>query len=143
MRIMVLVKASKGSEAGEMPSTEFLEAMGAFNERLVAARVIADGDGFKPSSAAVRVTLGGDQPTVEQGPFAPAEELVAGYWIWNVESLDDAIEWAKQAPSPGPGLSPEVLELRPFVEIEDFGDAITPALIERENRLRAAIEGDG
>jgi hypothetical protein len=129
MRVMVFVKATTSSEAGEMPSPELLEAMTSFNEELVNAGVMQDGDGLRPSAHGVRIRFDGASRTVRQGPFGPAEELVAGYWIWTVGSMAEAIEWAKRCPNPM--LGPSELELRPFYEIEDFGDAATPELRER------------
>ena len=118
MRVMVLVKASKSSEAGEMPDDELLVAMGKFNEELAKAGIMLDGGGLKPSSAGVRVRFEGDKRTVVDGPFAEAKELVAGYWIFQVKSLDEAIEWIKRCPNPG--LGGGEIEIRPFFEMEDF-----------------------
>jgi hypothetical protein len=134
MRVMVLVKATADSEAGAMPSTELLEAMGKFNEELVAAGVMKDGDGLRPSSDGKRIRFDGDQRTVIDGPFANPNELVAGYWIWEVKDLDDAVSWAKRCPNPMPG--PSELEIRPFYEMADFADALTPELRAQEDRLR-------
>jgi hypothetical protein len=133
MRVMVLVKATKESEAGEMPSTELMEAMTAFNEELVKAGVMQAGEGLHPSSRGVRIRFDGANRTVTEGPFAATGELVAGYWIWNVASMADAVAWAKRCPNPMPG--PSDLEIRPIYEMEDFGDALTPELREREARL--------
>jgi len=108
--------------------------MGAFNEQLVEAGVMVDGDGLKPSSFGKRIAFDGDSRTVIDGPFAPPNELVAGYWIWNVADMDEAIAWAKRCPNPMPG--PSELEIRPFYEIEDFGEALTPEQAEKEERLR-------
>lgn len=129
MRVMVFVKATKESEAGEMPSTELLEAMTAFNEKLVAAGVMQMGEGLKPSSQGKRIAFDGPSRTVIDGPFAETKELVAGFWLWEVKDMDDAIAWAKQCPNPMPG--PSELEIRPFYEISDFAEMLTPEMIER------------
>ncbi|MFN8113277.1 MAG: YciI family protein [Solirubrobacterales bacterium] len=143
MRVMVLVKASPESEAGEMPAEEMLTEMGAFNEELVKAGVMLAGDGLHASDKGVRVTIpaGGGEPTVTDGPFAEAKELVAGFWIWQVKDMDEALEWAKRIPNPGPGPAGTV-ELRPIFEMEDFEDAMTPELQEQEQRLRDQLEGN-
>jgi hypothetical protein len=136
---MVLVKANEDSEAGIMPSTELLSAMGDFNEELVKAGVMLDGDGLHPSSKGARVKFsGGDAPSVVDGPFAETKELVAGYWLWKVDSMADAIAWARRCPNPT-GDQGE-LEIRPLFEAEDFGDEFTPELREQEERLRAQAE---
>ena len=134
MRVMVLVKADEKSEAGEMPSEQLMADMTAYNEALVNAGIMVDGDGLKPSSAGVRVHFSGDKRSVTDGPFAETKELLAGYWVWQVESMDEAVEWAKKCPNPTGEES--VLELRPFVEAADFGEAYTPELQEREEALR-------
>lgn len=134
MRVMVLVKATADSEAGMMPSTELLEAMMAFNEELVTAGVMQAGDGLKPSSAGKRIRFDGASRTVLDGPFAATNELVAGYWIWTVKDMDDAVAWAKRCPNPMPG--PSELELRPFYEMADFADVVTPEIAAQEQRLR-------
>lgn len=134
MRVMVLVKADEKSEAGEMPSEQLIADMTAYNEALVNAGIMVDGDGLKPSSAGVRVYFSGDKRSVTDGPFAETKELLAGYWVWQVESMDEAVEWAKKCPNPTGEES--VLELRPFVEAADFGEAFTPELQEREEALR-------
>ncbi len=139
MRFMVLVKATAESEAGVMPSQELFAAMGAFNEALVKAGVMQGGDGLKPSSQGVRVHFSGDKRSVVDGPFAETKELVAGYWIWNCASLQEAIEWVKKCPNPM--LSDSDIEIRPFYEAEDFGEAFTPELREQEERLRGQIAG--
>lgn len=139
MRVMVLVKADEKSEAGEMPSEQLIADMTAYNEALVNAGIMVDGDGLKPSSAGVRVHFTGDKRSVTDGPFAETKELLAGYWIWQVESMDEAVEWAKRCPNPMGEES--VLELRPFVEAADFGEAFTPELQEQENRLRERLQG--
>jgi hypothetical protein len=136
---MVFVKATKDSEAGVMPSTELLSAMGDFNEELVKAGVMLDGDGLQPSSKGARVKfVGQDTPSVVDGPFAETKELVAGYWLWRVDSMEDAIAWARRCPNP---MADEgELELRPLFEAEDFGEEFTPELREQEERLRVEAE---
>jgi hypothetical protein len=134
---MVFVKATKDSEAGEMPSQELLAEMGNFNEELVKAGVMLAGEGLHPSSKGARVQFSGDKRTVIDGPFAETKELVAGFWLWQVRSMDEAIEWAKRCPNPMP--EGGVLEIRPVFEAEDFGDEFTPELREQEERLRAQI----
>ena len=138
MRVMVLVKANEDSEAGVMPSEQLLTEMGAFNEELVKAGVMLDGDGLKPSSEGARVRFSGSQRTVIDGPFVETKELIAGYWIWQVESLDEAIEWVKRCPNPMSGESE--IEIRPIFEAEDFGAEFTPELREQEERLRAQLK---
>jgi hypothetical protein len=137
MRVMVLVKATKDSEAGVMPSQELLTEMGKFNEELVKAGVMLAGEGLHPSSKGVRVHFSGDKRTVTDGPFAETKELVAGYWLWQVRSMDEAVEWAKRCPNPME--EGGVLEIRPVFEAEDFGEELTPELREQEERLRAEI----
>ncbi len=137
MRVMVLVKASGGSERGELPSTELLAAMGAFNEELVNAGVMLAGEGLKPSSAGVRVRFSGDKRVVSDGPFAETKELVAGFWLWKVDSMEDAIAWVKRCPNPM--MEDSDIEIRPLFEAEDFGDAYTPELREQEELLRERI----
>jgi hypothetical protein len=132
---MVMVKATKDSEAGIMPSTELLNAMGKYNEELVKAGVMLAGEGLQPSSKGARVRFSGDKRTVIDGPFAETKELVAGFWMWNCKSLQDAIDWVKKCPNPMPGESD--IEIRQVFEVEDFGDAATPEVREREARLRA------
>ena len=134
MRVMVLVKATKDSEAGSMPSTELLEAMGKYNEALVKAGVLLAGEGLHPSSKGKRVAFDGASRTVSDGPFADTRELVAGYWLWQVKSMAEAVEWAKRCPNPMPG--PSEIEIRPVFEPADFGEALTPDLAEQEDRLR-------
>jgi hypothetical protein len=141
MRVMVIVKANDESEAGVMPSEELLTEMMKYNEELVKAGVMLGGDGLHPSSKAVRVKFSGDKRTVIDGPFTEAKELVAGYWLWEVKSLDEAIEWAKRCPSDPSGVESE-LEIRPVFEMEDFGEAATPELREQEQRLRAQTEAN-
>ena len=140
MKVMVIVKATEDSEAGVMPSEELLTAMMRYNEELVKAGVMLAGDGLKPSSEGARVLFDGDSRSVVDGPFAETKELVAGYWIWQVKSLEEAIEWAKRCPNPMPG--PSALEIRPFFEMEDFGEAVTPEVRETEERLRRQLEGE-
>ena len=135
MRVMVLVKANRNSEAGVMPSTRLLEDMGRFNEELASAGVLLAGEGLHPSSRGARVFFSGARRTVELGPFGEAQGLVAGYWLWEVESMEEALGWAKRCPNPT-GEHCE-LELRPLFEMEDFGAAFTPDLREAEERLRA------
>lgn len=139
MKVMVLVKATEKSEAGEMPSTEMLEAMGAYNEELVSAGIMLDGDGLRPTSQGVRIIQGGSQPEVVDGPFAETKELLAGYWVWKVKDMDEAIEWARRAPNTG--VDEGILELRPFVTAEDFGEALTPELEAKEDELRNRTQG--
>lgn len=134
MKVMVMVKATKSSEAGEMPSEELLTAMGNYNEELVNAGIMQAGEGLKPSSEGVRVRFSGSDRTVIDGPFAETKELVAGYWLWEVSSMDEAIEWVKKCPNPMPEESE--IEIRPLFEMEDFGDEMTPQLREQEERLR-------
>jgi len=138
MRFMVMVKATEDSEAGVMPSEELLTAMMKYNEELVKAGIMLGGDGLKPSSQGARVQFDGAKRTVVDGPFAETKELVAGYWIWEVRSLEEAIEWVKRCPNPMPG--PSEIEIRPFYQIEDFGEIVTPDVVEQNNRLRAASE---
>ncbi len=139
MRVMVIVKATKNSEAGELPSEELFAAMGQYNEELVKAGIMLAGDGLKPSSAGKRVRFSGGRKTVIDGPFAETKELVAGYWIWQVKSMEEALEWARRCPDPMPGEESD-LEIRPFYEAEDFGEAFTPELREQEERLRRELE---
>jgi hypothetical protein len=135
MRVMVLVKASAESEAGVMPGQDLLAAMGAFNEELVKAGVMLAGEGLHPTSRAKRVRFAGADRTVIDGPFAETKELVAGFWLWQVTSMDEAIAWLKKAPFDG-GTE---IEVRPVFEPEDFGEALTPDLREQEDRLRAEV----
>ena len=132
MRVMVIVKASKESEAGGLPDTKLLSEMGKFNEQLVKAGVMLAGEGIQPSSKGVRVKFDGAKRTVTDGPFAETKELVAGFWLWQVKSKEEAIEWLKRAPFDG---GTEV-EIRPVFEAADFGDAATPEILERDERLR-------
>ena len=139
MRVMVLVKATKDSEAGAMPDEKLLADMGKFNEDLVKAGVMLAGEGLHPSSKGKRVRFSGSKRTVLDGPFAETKELVAGYWVWQVRSMEEAVEWLKRAPNPSPGQESEV-EIRPVYELEDFGAEFTPELREQEKRLRAQME---
>lgn len=123
MRVMVIVKATKNSEAGVMPSEKLLSEMGQFNEELVKAGIMQAGDGLKPSREGKRVRLAGGQKTVIDGPFAETKELIAGYWIWKVSSMDEAVSWARRCPDPMPG-EEGMLEIRPLFEAEDFGAAV-------------------
>lgn len=134
MRIIVLVKATKESEAGVMPSTELLAEMGKFNEELVQAGIMLAGEGLHPSSRAKRIQYTGKQTAVIDGPFAETKELVAGFWIWQVRSIEEAVEWARRAPMGG-----GEVEIRQVFEAADFGDAFTPELQEQEARLREQI----
>jgi hypothetical protein len=136
MRFMILVKATKQSEAGVMPSTELLTAMGKFNEELVQAGIMQAGEGLHPSSKGARVRFSGKDRTVIDGPFAETKELVAGFWIWQCKSKAEAIEWVKRCPNPMPGEDSEI-EIRQIFAPEDFGAALTPALRQQEERLRA------
>ena len=136
MRVMVIVKASKESEAGQMPSEKLLTDMGKYNEELVKAGVMLAGDGLHPSSRGKRVRFSGTQRTVVDGPFAETKELIAGYWLWKVKSMEDAVQWLKRAPFDG-GTE---LEIRPLFEAEDFGKEFTPELRAQEDRLRAQID---
>jgi hypothetical protein len=138
MRCMILVKADHDTEAGVMPSQELLEAMTKFNEELVKAGVMLAGEGLQPSSRGVRVKFSGDSRTVVDGPFTESKELVAGYWLWQVRSLEEAIEWARRCPNPT-GEHGE-LEIRPVYEADDFGEALTPELKAKEERLRVEAE---
>jgi len=139
MRVMVMVKATKNSEAGAMPSEKLLADMGKFNEELVKAGIMQAGEGLHPSNKGKRVHFANGKKTVLDGPFAETKELVAGFWIWKVKSMDEALEWARRCPDPMPGEEGE-LELRPVFEAEDFGAEFTPELRAQEDRLRAEIE---
>ena len=141
MRVMAIVKASAGSEAGEMPSEQMLAEMGAFNEELAKAGVMVGGEGLHPSSKGARVKFSGKERTVVDGPFAETKELVAGFWLLQVKSLDEAIEWMKRCPNPMDGESE--IEIRQVFEAEDFGAELTPELREQEERLRRQIEEKG
>ena len=136
MRFMVMVKATKDSEAGRMPSQELLAAMGKYNEELVKAGIMLAGEGLQPSSKGARVRFSGERRTVIDGPFTETKELVAGFWIWKVKSKEEAIEWVKRCPNPMPGHEAEI-EIRQIFEAEDFGADFTPELRDQEERLRA------
>ncbi len=138
MRFMVLVKATADSEAGVMPSEQLLAEMGRFNEELVKAGIMQAGEGLHPSSKGARVQFSGKQRTVIDGPFAETKELVAGFWIWQCASLQEAIDWVKRCPNPMPGESE--IEIRQIFEAEDFGEEFTPQLREQEERLRAEVQ---
>ena len=135
MRVMVIVKANKDSEAGVLPSTELLSKMGKYNEQLVKAGIMLAGDGLQASSKGKRVKLSGQKRTVTDGPFTETKELIAGFWIWQVRSVDEAVEWLKRAPFEGG----EELEIRPVFEAADFGENLTPELKENEERLRQKL----
>lgn len=139
MRFMIIVKASQDSEVGVMPSEELMTAMGNYNEELVKAGILIDCDGLHPSSKGARVRFSGDQRMVIDGPFAETKELIAGYWLWQVKSKQEAIEWVKRCPNPMPGTDAEI-EIRQVYEAEDFGAEFTPELREQEERLRAQVK---
>ena len=139
MRVMVIVKATKDSEAGVMPSPELLEAMGKYNEALVNAGIFLAGEGLHPSSKGKRMAFDGPNRTVIDGPFAETRELVAGFWLWKVKDMAEAVEWARRCPNPMPG--PSEIEIRPLFEAADFGDALTPELAEQEDRIRERTAG--
>ena len=139
MKVMVIIKATKNSEAGIMPSEELLTKMGKFNEELVKAGVMLNGDGLHPSSKGKRVLFSGSERTVIDGPFTETKEVIAGYWIWQVKSMDEAIAWVRRCPDPMPGEKAEV-EIRPVFEAEDFGAEYTPELRARDEKLRVEIE---
>jgi len=141
MKVIVMVKATEQSEAGEMPSEKLLSEMLAYNEELVKAGVLLGGDGLHPSSKGVRVAFSGSDRKVINGPFAETKELLAGYWVLQVKSMDEAIEWVKRIPNPDPSTPEAVIEIRPIMEQEDFGEELTPELREKERRLRAEVEG--
>jgi hypothetical protein len=138
MKVMVMVKATKDSEAGVMPSDQLLRDMMAFNEQLIKAGIMQSGDGLKPSSQGKRVRFSGASRTVVDGPFAETKELVAGYWVWKVKSMQEAVEWVKKCPNPMPGDSD--IEIRPFYEMEDFDAA--PDVVEHERQLRSMAEAN-
>jgi hypothetical protein len=139
MKVMVIVKASKNSEAGIMPSQQLLTEMGKYNEQLVQAGIMLAGDGLHPSAKGKRIKFSRGQSSVVEGPFAETKELTAGYWIWQVKSMEEAVAWARRCPDPMPGEDAE-LELRPVFEAEDFGEEFTPELRAQEDRLRAEME---
>lgn len=139
MRVMVIVKATADSEAGIMPATELLTEMGRYNEELVKAGIMLAGDGLHPSSRGKRVRFSGKTRTVVDGPFAETKELIAGYWIWQVRSMDEAVEWVRRCPNPM--LSDSEIEIRQVFELEDFGAAVTPEVEAQQERLRAQLSG--
>jgi hypothetical protein len=139
MRVMVIVKATKNSEAGVMPSEKLLADMGKYNEELVKAGIMLAGDGLHPSIKGKRVHFGGGKKTVSDGPFSETKELVAGYWIWQVKSIEEAVEWVRRCPDPMPGEESDI-EIRPVFEAEDFGKEFTPELRAQEERLRTQVE---
>ena len=139
MRVLVLIKATADSEADVMPSIDLVEAMGKYNEELVNAGIMLSGEGLKPSSQGKRVAFDGDDRTVTDGPFPATGELVAGFWMWEVKDMDEAVKWIKRSPNPMPG--PSQIEIRPVFEMEDFGDEFRPELREQEERLREELEG--
>ena len=139
MRVMVIVKATKNSEAGVLPDEKLLTAMGKYNEELVEAGVMLAGEGLHPSSRGKRVRFAGGKKTVTDGPFAETKELIAGFWLWQVKSMDEAIEWLRRCPDPMPG-EESIIEVRPVFEAEDFGAEFTPELRQQEEELRRTIE---
>ena len=140
MRVLVMVKATKDSEAGALPEAEMLEAMGKFNEQLVKAGIMLTGDGLKPSSQGKRVAFDGASRTVIDGPFAETRELVAGFWIWEVKDMAEAVEWVKRCPNPMPG--PSEIEIRPVFELADFQEIMTPEAEAVHERVRQKLEGE-
>lgn len=138
MKVMVMVKSTGADESKIVPTREMLAAMGAYNEKLVKAGIMLDGAGLKPSSAGVQVVFEGGTTSVVDGPFAEAKEIIGGYWVWQVNSIEEAVEWAKQCPT-DPSGPRGVLEIRPYVEDEDFGEAYTPELREQDARLAEEI----
>ncbi|MGK2857196.1 MAG: YciI family protein [Thermoanaerobaculia bacterium] len=138
MRVMVMVKATRSSEAGEMPGEQLMTDMGKFNEELVNAGIMLAGEGLHPSSGGVRVRFSGKDRVVTDGPFAETKELVAGFWLWKVDSMEQAIEWVRRCPNPM--VEDSDIEIRPVMEMEDFGESMTEEFREQEDRLRARIE---
>lgn len=142
MRVIVMIKATAASEAGALPSQRLLEDMGRYNEALAAAGILLAGEGLHPSSRGVRVRIAGQRRDVVEGPFAETHTLLAGFWLWQVRSMDEAIEWARRCPDPHDGCAQDEgceIEIRPVFEAEDFGEEFTPELREREERLRDAL----
>jgi hypothetical protein len=139
MRVMVLVKATKDSEAGDLPTTEMLDAMTRYNEELVNAGIMLAGEGLHPSSEGKRVAFDGPRRTVIDGPFSATRELVAGFWLWQVKDMAEAVAWVKRCPNPMPG--PSEIEIRPVYETPEFGDVMTPEIKEREERIRERTAG--
>jgi hypothetical protein len=137
MRVMVLVKATADSEAGLLPSAELMEAMGRFNQELMEAGILQAGEGLKPSSQGKRVAFDGASRMVTDGPFAETKEVVAGFWLWQVRDMDEAVAWVKRCPNPMPG--PSEIEIRPLYEAEDFGEAMSPELAEQEEAMRQQL----
>ena len=138
MRVMILIKATKESEAGVMPSMELIEAMGRYNQELDEAGILLAGEGLKPTSQGKRVAFDGTGRTVDNGPFGNTEDLIAGYWVWQVKDMDEAVEWVKRCPNPMPG--PSEVEIRPVYEEADFIEMMTPEMMEQEEQLRERIE---
>ncbi|HTF88781.1 MAG TPA: YciI family protein [Planctomycetota bacterium] len=142
MRFMILIKADKNSESGKLPDEKLLEAMGKFNEELVKAGVMQAGEGLHPSSKGARVKFSGANRTVTKGPFSDTKDLIAGFWLWKVKSMEEAIEWVKRCPAPmGPGQDAEI-EIRQIFEAEDFGPEFTPELRKQEEKLRSELESN-
>jgi hypothetical protein len=141
MRVMVLIKANEQSEAGEMPSEKLLTEMTAYNEELVKAGIMLAGDGLHPSAKGKRVVFSGSDRKVLDGPFSESKELLAGYWLWQVKDMDEAVEWVRRIPDADPGQE-AIVEIRPVFEEEDFGEELTPELREREQRLREQLEAN-
>lgn len=139
MRVMVIVKATKNSETGALPNEKLLAEMGKFNEELVKAGIMQAGEGLHPSSKGKRVRFSGGKKTVIDGPFTETKDLIAGFWLWQVKSIEEAVEWTRRCPDPMPGEDAE-LEIRPIFEAEDFGQEFTPELRAQEDRLRAEID---
>jgi hypothetical protein len=139
MRVIVMIKATEQSEAGEMPSEKLLSEMTAYNEELVKAGIMLSGDGLHPSSKGKRVVFSGSDRKVIDGPFSESKELLAGYWVWQVKDMDEAIEWVKRIPDADPGVE-AIVEIRPVFEAEDFGEELTPELRELQQRMREQIE---
>lgn len=139
MKVMVIVKATKNSEAGVLPSEKLLSEMGKYNEQLVKAGIMLAGDGLQPSVRGKRIKFAGEKRTVVDGPFGATRELVAGYWIWQVRTIEEAVEWARRCPDPMPGEEAE-LEIRPIYELEDFGKEVTPDVRAQQERVRAELE---
>lgn len=143
MKVMVIVKASAASERGEMPTTELMTDMMNFNEQLVKAGVLVSGDGLKASRHGKRIRFSGADRAIIDGPFAETKDLIAGFWVWEVASMDEAVAWAKKCPNPHPGPEESELEIRPFITMEDFGAVVTPELRAQEERLRAQSAEQG
>lgn len=139
MRVMVLVKATADSEAGRLPSSDMLAAMGAFNEELAAAGILLAGEGLHPTSKGKRVAFDGATRLVTDGPFAETREVIAGFWLWQVKDMAEAVAWVKRCPNPMPG--PSEIEIRPVFEAADFGAALTPEIADQEDRVRAMVVG--